>query len=143
MASVKKQYRLVRGKHSRVENGVRKTYSAGDKINLTDDEAKLFTAGRLDPEYSHSHGGVNVNVPGQYETEPSDRDLEGESDSEELESETDWSFIADENLSTVKDIIDRTKSVSDLQALADSERSGNNRKGVLDAVNARIKQLNG
>lgn len=65
-------------------------------------------------------------------------------DSESVdEPEDDDDGVSSLNLTEVKDLVASTKSLNALTAIGDAEKAGKDRKGVYEAIEARVEELQG
>jgi hypothetical protein len=117
------RYKLVKGRHGRFEDGAFTKYAPGDVIDLTDDELS-----RLDPGRFEALGDPPVEAPS--DEAPPDQPKLG-----------DWSHIADEPWARVAKTIRATDDIETLVAIQEAEEAGKARKGVLEAVSARLEEL--
>lgn len=147
-------YTLLKGTHSRMEDGANVRYSKGDQIELTDKEAQALGA-RVQKGSSQV-----VGQPGQYapsvatteveaDTDPGEEVLTGPPEgvdtleNTEVEDVNDWSFLGELSAPNAIKAINDLQTVGEVEAAREAEEGGKNRKSVLEAADNRIGELGG
>lgn len=137
------QYTIQRGTYSRYEkDGSLKTYRKGDKIDLTDDEAKALgdKVAKGSISYPTPEGTISTRIEQRQPGETAA--VNSASASEDTDDEIDWSATLEGM--TAPDTVELVKSLNekkDLDALRKAESSGKARKSVDEAIDTRLKEI--
>lgn len=119
------KYRLLTGSHGRWEKGQNVRYAAGDEIDLSNEEVESFGK-RVEPV-----GGSPVATPAPDKTlrtlPAADKPL----------------GLVDLGWAEAAEIVTTLETVEAVEAARKEEQAGKARKGVLDAVEARLAELEG
>jgi hypothetical protein len=128
------KYKLKSGAHTVHTGGDPRVYGAGDILTLSDEQAKRFDEGRLEP--------VSKGEKDSAETDTEDTGIKsGTKTSTAPAPETEWTAVLSQGVNDVKGVITAIDNPEDLKALQKEEEKGSNRKMVLDAISKRQEEL--
>lgn len=127
MAEAKHPYRVLKGKHGRWEAGKVKNYTPGDTMYLTEAEARRLTSAT-----GSMVERIGTGAPAQGSRQP-----------EIPETTTEPLGLAEMHWSKAAALIGELETVESVRAAKDEEAASKARKGVLQAADDRLSELEG
>lgn len=144
----KQEYRLTKGPHSRLEDGKRVSYDAGDEFVPTDRELEVF-GWRLEPvieksddDGSGDNDNKNKKPDGSGDDSNDDDNNDDNNDNENEEEDTqDDSDITKLSTRDAGPVISECDDIKQLKAWEKQEKEGEERSTILKALESRINAL--
>lgn len=131
-------YRLLSGRHSRTEDGVRVSYAPGDPIELTEAEAKSAGA-RVEPWGDAPLPIVRPLTPPPVAMPTAIGEALAEIDAHTAKVEA----LKSKTVAQVVELLATLTTAAEVGEIADLEEAGHARKGVLKHCVERLEELEG